>query len=182
VKFEETDLAGVWVLEQERRGDARGFFTRTFCDRELAEHGLATRFVQTNLSRTAETHTLRGLHLQEGDAAEDKLVQCVSGRILDVVLDLRDGSQTHGRHVAVELSTENGRMMYVPRGCAHGFLTLEPDALVLYQVSNHYTPEAERGVRWDDPAFAIDWGVTAPHLSEKDAAWPLWRENAEAPR
>lgn len=160
------------MIALEPRRDERGSFARTFCSREFAAAGLATEFVQTNMSVSARAGTLRGMHFQRGAAAEDKLVRAVAGRILDVIIDLRPDSRTYGQHFKVELSADNDRMLYVPRGFAHGFLTLVADCQVVYQVSNHYHPELEGGVRWDDPYFGIDWPVREPILSVRDAAFP----------
>jgi dTDP-4-dehydrorhamnose 3,5-epimerase len=168
VIFTETPLDGVWVIELERRGDARGFFARLFDDREFGEHGLVTRWVNVNDSLSAQRGTLRGMHYQLPPAAEVKLVRCIRGAFFDVALDLRTG-RWHG----VELSAENRKMLYVPEHCAHGFLTLEDDTEALYLTSAHYSPEHERGARWDDPAFAIEWPFAPTVLSDKDRAWPL---------
>jgi dTDP-4-dehydrorhamnose 3,5-epimerase len=168
VIFTETPLDGVWVIELERRGDARGFFARLFDDGEFGEHGLVTRWVNVNDSLSAQRGTLRGMHYQLPPAAEVKLVRCIRGAFFDVALDLRTG-RWHG----VELSAENRKMLYVPEHCAHGFLTLEDDTEALYLTSAHYSPEHERGARWDDPAFAIEWPFAPTVLSDKDRAWPL---------
>lgn len=178
--FEETPLPGVFLVGLERREDARGWFARAYCEREFAERGLVAHYVQVNASSNVARHTLRGLHYQLAPAAETKLVRCVRGALWDVVLDLRPDSPTFGRHFGAELSRENGRMMYVPKQCAHGFLTLEPDSDVFYLVDAFYAPERERGVRWNDPRFAIAWpaapAVVAPRDAEQrdfDPAWHL---------
>jgi dTDP-4-dehydrorhamnose 3,5-epimerase len=168
VIFTETPLDGVWVIELERRGDARGFFARLFDDGEFGEHGLVTRWVNVNDSLSAQRGTLRGMHYQLPPAAEVKLVRCIRGSFFDVALDLRTG-----RWFGVELSAENRKMLYVPEHCAHGFLTLEDDTEALYLTSAHYSPEHERGARWDDPAYAIEWPFAPTVLSDKDRAWPL---------
>lgn len=170
--FEETPLPGVWLVTLERREDARGSFARAFCEREFAAHDLATRFVQANESSNVARHTLRGLHYQLPPAAETKLVRCARGALWDVALDLRPGSPTFGRHFAAELSYANGRMLYVPRGCAHGFLTLQPDTHVSYLIDAFYAPGSERAVRWDDPRFAITWPARPEAISERDRAHP----------
>lgn len=172
MKFDPTPLAGAFVVSLEPRQDERGSFARTFCMREFAAAGLATQMVQSNMSISTRQSTLRGMHFQRGNAAEDKLVRVVQGRILDVIIDIRPESPTFGRHFKVELSAGNGLMLYVPRGFAHGFLTLTPDCQVVYQVSNYYNPESEVGIRWNDPFFALDWPVREPVLSPKDAAHP----------
>ncbi len=172
MRFIPTNVEGAFIVEMEPHRDHRGFFARTFCAREFAAQGLDTQFVQCNISRSEKRGTLRGMHFQGGEAAETKLVRAVAGRILDVALDLRPESPTFGQYAMVELSEENGRALYVPRGCAHGFLTLDDGCAVSYQVSNYYTPEAERGVRWNDLRFAIAWPIVDPIVSEKDAAYP----------
>jgi dTDP-4-dehydrorhamnose 3,5-epimerase len=175
MNFDPTPLLGAFVIALEPRRDQRGSFARTFCAREFAAAGLATDFVQTNMSISARAGTLRGLHFQRGAAAEDKLVRVASGRILDVIVDLREGSPTFARHFKQELSADNDLMLYVPRGFAHGFVTLVPDCQVVYQVSNFYTPAEESGIRWNDPFFGIEWPVREPTLSERDAAFPDFR-------
>ncbi|MHC4396962.1 MAG: dTDP-4-dehydrorhamnose 3,5-epimerase [Planctomycetota bacterium] len=169
MKFLETKLQGVYIIEREPSVDSRGSFCRTFCAKEFEEHNLAVNMVQSNLSVSTEKHTLRGMHYQTEDAYEDKLVQCVRGAILDVIIDLRENSETFGKYVRMELSEANNKMLYVPRGFAHGFLTLENNCYVLYQVSNFYAPDKEQGIRWNDPFFGIEWPAESPILSEKDA-------------
>ncbi len=165
-------LPGVKLLELAPRFDERGFFARAFCRRTLAELGVELEVVQANLSRSRARGTLRGLHYQLPPSAETKLVCCPAGAIWDCVLDLRPESPTFGRHVAAVLSAADHRAMLVPPGCAHGFLTLEPDSLVLYFVSAAYDPARERGVRWDDPAFAIPWPFPPTVVSARDRAHP----------
>ena len=167
--FTETKLSGAFILELEKRGDHRGFFARTFCAKEFEEHGLRTSFVQANMSKSLEKHTLRGMHYQVDGAEEAKLIRCTKGRILDVIIDIRPDSQTYCEHIAVELTAENFKQLYVPEGFAHGFLTLEEDIEVTYLVSEFYAPGKEKGIRWDDPLFKIDWPIDSPILSEKDA-------------
>jgi dTDP-4-dehydrorhamnose 3,5-epimerase len=174
MRFRETSLAGAYVVELEQRGDARGFFARLFCADEMAAQGLEPRVAQINNSVSAEAGTLRGLHYQVAPAAETKLVRCVHGALWDVAIDLRSDSESFGRWFGVELSAENRVMMYVPRGFAHGFVTLEPDTEVLYVVSYPYSPEHERGVRWDDPAFGIEWPVAPAVISDKDRSHPAF--------
>jgi dTDP-4-dehydrorhamnose 3,5-epimerase len=168
--FTKTPLEGAWLVELEKRGDDRGFFARAFCAREFEAHGLATAFVQINDSLTAKKGTLRGMHYQLAPKAETKLVRCVRGALWDVILDLRPGSATFGRSFGAELTAENRRMMYVPKGFAHGFVTLADDTEAFYLVDECYAPEAERGVRWDDPRFRIEWPVAPVVLSDKDRA------------
>ena len=172
--FTETSLPGAYVIDLERRGDDRGFFARTFCTDELAANGLSSDISQANVSVTRSAGTIRGMHYQEGEAAEDKIIRCVRGRILDVFIDIRPGSPTFGRHEKVELDDETMRQVYVPKGFAHGFLTLSDDCEVTYNVTHAYAPERERGIRWNDPRFAVEWPVEDPILSPKDAALPDW--------
>ena len=170
--FTESELPGTYLVDLEKREDERGFFARSFCRKEFEAQGLEGDFVQMNASLSVEVGTLRGMHYQLPPAEEVKLVRCIAGALWDVVLDLRRDSPTFGRHVGAELSAQNRRMMYVPRGCAHGFLTLEPNSEVLYMVSAFYAPQSERGVRWDDPAFAIDWPQSPSVVSERDRGHP----------
>lgn len=170
--FTETPIPGVYVVDLERRGDDRGFFARAFCEREFAAHGLATRFVQANDSLSAQRGTLRGMHYQLAPRAETKLVRCIRGALYDVVLDLRPGSPTFGKSYGTELTAANRRMMYVPKGFAHGFVTLEDDTEAFYLVDEPYAPEQERGVRWNDPRFGIRWPVEPAVISDKDRRHP----------
>lgn len=165
-------LPGVLVLEAEPRADQRGFFARLFCRAELAGLGKEARVEQANVSYSAQRGTLRGLHYQLGPSAESKLVTCLRGSLHDVVLDLRPGSPTYGRWAGIELSAANRRLVLVPEGCAHGFLTTEDDCLVFYLVTAAYDPLRERGVRWNDPAFGIVWPFPPTCLSERDASHP----------
>lgn len=175
MNIQSTHLAGAAVIEPERRSDERGWFARVYCAHEFAAHGLPHRMVQTNRSLTRRSHTLRGLHYQLAPHDEDKLVRCEHGAIWDAIVDLRTDSATFGQWLGVELSEDNGRMLLVPRGFAHGFVTLTDNVAVSYQVSNFYSPQSERGARYDDPAFGIQWPVPIRHLSAKDAAWPAHR-------
>jgi dTDP-4-dehydrorhamnose 3,5-epimerase len=173
MKFTSTPISGAFVIEPEPRSDSRGAFMRTFCEREFEKIGLATAYVQTNVSRTLRKGTIRGMHFQRGAAAEDKLVRVCRGRVIDVIIDLRESSPSFSNYFSVELAEDNFRELYVPRGCAHGFLTLQDDCEVIYQVSNFYSPEDEAGVRWDDPFFKIHWPLQGkPILSDKDATHP----------
>jgi dTDP-4-dehydrorhamnose 3,5-epimerase len=173
VIFEETRLPGAFVIELERREDERGFFARTFCVDEYAEHGLQTSLVQANVSWNPRQGTLRGMHFQRAPHAEVKVVRATRGAIHDVIIDLRPESPTYRQWIGVDLTAENRRALYVPEGFAHGFQTLVPDCEVHYLVTEFYTPSAEGGVRWDDPAFGIEWPDPAnAFLSPKDAAWP----------
>ena len=173
MRFEETKLEGAFVIDLEHREDSRGFFARTWCANELADHGLNTRLVQANMSWNPRQGTLRGMHFQNPPHAEAKVVRCTRGAIHDVILDLRPDSPTYKEWIGVDLTAENGRALYVPEGFAHGFQTLVPDCEVHYLVTEFYTPESEGGVRWNDPAFGIDWPDPGnAFLSDKDAAWP----------
>jgi dTDP-4-dehydrorhamnose 3,5-epimerase len=169
MRFTPTPLAGAFLIDLDKREDERGFFARFFCEREFAEAGLETRIVQINNSLSRDRGTLRGMHYQLGEAAEVKLVRAVQGALWDVILDLRPDSATFGQSFGAELSAGNRRMMYVPRGFAHGFLTLEEDTEAFYLVSAFYDPGRERGVRWNDPRFAIQWPAQPLVMSDKDA-------------
>jgi dTDP-4-dehydrorhamnose 3,5-epimerase len=171
--FAETDLRGAYLVDLEHREDDRGFFARAWCATEFAAHGLSTRLVQANISFNTRPGTLRGMHYQVEPHAEAKLVRCTRGAIYDVIIDLRPDSPTYKRWVGVELTAENRRALYVPEGFAHGYQTLVAGTETFYQVSEFYAPEAERGVRWDDPAFGIEWPDPGNAiLSDKDACWP----------
>jgi dTDP-4-dehydrorhamnose 3,5-epimerase len=167
-----TELAGVHLLDMERLEDERGFFARAWCEEDFAAHGLSGRFVQSSVSFNKRRGTLRGLHYQAAPAAETKLVRCTLGAIHDVLLDLRPGSPTFKRWIGVELSAENRRALYVPEGIAHGFQTLEDRSEVLYHMGTRHSPAHARGVRWDDPAFAIPWPLPVSCISERDARYP----------
>ncbi len=172
MKFVETSLKDAYVIELERRGDERGFFARAWCVREFAERGLATRFVQGNLSFNRRKGTLRGLHYQVPPHGEVKLVRCPRGAIYDVIVDLRPDSPTFMKWTGVELAEGDGRLLYVPEEFAHGFQTLQDDTEVSYEVSEFYAPDFERGVRYNDPAFGVDWPLVVTVISAKDRAWP----------
>lgn len=165
-------LPGMLVLEGEPRRDERGWFQRCFCRAELEALGLCADIAQANLSFSAQAGTLRGLHYQLGPSAESKLVTCLLGGVLDVVLDLRPASPSYGRHAAVELSPHNRRSVLVPQGCAHGFLSTEPASQMLYLVTAAFDPLRERGIRWNDPAFAIPWPFPPAVISPRDATLP----------
>ncbi len=166
--FTRTPIAGAYLIELEKRSDERGFFARAFCENEFAAHGLAPRFVQVNNSLSRERGTLRGMHYQLAPKAETKLVRCIRGALYDVILDLREGSPSFGRSYGAELSAENRAMMYVPKGFAHGFITLEPDTEAFYFVDEFYAPAQERCIRWNDPRFAIAWPAQPAVISDKD--------------
>ncbi|MFO1091091.1 MAG: dTDP-4-dehydrorhamnose 3,5-epimerase [Hyphomicrobiales bacterium] len=166
--FTETPLKGAYVIDLEKRGDDRGFFARAFCVNEFGANKLATNFVQVNNSLSAQKGTLRGMHYQLAPKAETKVVRCIRGSLYDVILDLREGSPTFGQSFGAELSAENRRMMYVPKGFAHGFITLADDTEAFYFVDEFYGPEQERGVRWNDPKFKIAWPIEPTVVSDKD--------------
>lgn len=172
MKCHGTPVEDALVIAPELRGDERGFFARLFCEREFAAAGLESRFVQINNSLTARRGTLRGLHYQLPPAAEVKLVRCIRGAMFDVVADLRPDSPSYGRWFGTLLTGANRAMMYVPKGCVHGFVTLTDDVETLYLVSEPYTPELERGLRFDDPWIGIRWPVQSLGMSDKDRAWP----------
>jgi dTDP-4-dehydrorhamnose 3,5-epimerase len=174
--FTETPLSGVYVVELEKRGDDRGFFARTFCAREFSEHGLQTQFVQINTSSSADPGTIRGLHYQRPPAEETKLIRCIQGALWDVVVDVRPCSPTYLQSVGVELSAENGKQMYVPKGFAHGFMTLQPNTIAVYMADAYYTPDLEEGFRWNDPGLSVTWPLPATVVSKKDKTWPLLQD------
>lgn len=173
MRFTETPLSGAFVIDLEMKGDERGFFARSFCAHEFEAHGLSPAVVQTNTSYNASAGTLRGMHYQKEPAPETKLIRCVRGALHDVIVDMRPGSPTYGRHFAVELSAENHAMLYVPALFAHGFQTLVDDTEALYQVGEFYTPGAETGLRFDDPTLGIDWPLPVTAISDKDRSWDL---------
>lgn len=174
--FRPTPIAGVVVIEAERLEDERGFFARTFCTAEFSQHGLNPALNQCSLSFNHRAGTLRGMHYQAEPFGEAKLVRCTQGAIYDVALDLRAGSPTYKAWFAQELSADNRRMLYIAEGIAHGFQTLSDNAEVFYQISAPFRPEASRGVRWDDPAFAIRWpAADARIMSERDRQYPDYR-------
>jgi dTDP-4-dehydrorhamnose 3,5-epimerase len=170
--FRPTKLEGVRLIELEPHRDERGFFARTFCEREFAEAGLATAFPQHSISATAHAGSIRGMHFQRQPHQEVKLVRCLKGAIHDVLIDLREGSPSYLDWEAYELTAENRRQLYVPAGIAHGFQTLVADTEVSYLISAFYAPEAATGVRHDDPAFAIAWPLPLTEMSPKDRSWP----------
>lgn len=173
--FEPTALPRVFVVEPEPHADERGFFARTYCADEFRANGLDPRIAQCSTSFNARAGTLRGLHYQRAPYGEVKLVRCTMGAIFDVVIDLRPASPTYCQWVGAELTAENGRALYVPEGCAHGFLTLLDSSEVYYQISQPYRPEAGAGVRWDDPAFGVKWPSAPTVIAERDASYPDFR-------
>jgi dTDP-4-dehydrorhamnose 3,5-epimerase len=172
MKFKETELKGAFVIELEKREDERGFFARSFCVEEFHNHGLNTRVAQCNVSFNKYTGTLRGMHYQSAPFEEAKLVRCTGGSIYDVIIDLRSGSETFKQHFAIVLTAKDGNMLYVPEGFAHGFQTLAPDSEVFYQMSQVYSPEHACGVRWNDPAFAVEWPAAERIMTDRDRTYP----------
>ncbi len=173
--FTETRLRGAFVIDPEHHADERGYFARTYCRREFEQHGLSPDVVQASLSYNATRGTLRGMHYQQPPHAEAKLIRCARGALYDVAIDLRPDSPTCGQWTAVELTAKPGtpsRMFYIPAGFAHGFQTLEDHTEILYQMSAFYAPDAGRGLRWNDPAFAIEWPLAVSVISERDRTYP----------
>lgn len=172
MQFTPLPLDGAWLIDEERRGDSRGWFARTFCSAEFDQHGLETAFPQINRSLSHAAGTLRGLHYQRAPHAEVKVICCLRGALYDVIVDIRPESPTYRRWFGVDLTAEDGRWVYVPKGFAHGFITLEPETEAFYLISTPYAPEAEGGLRFDDPTLAIRWPRSPEIISAKDAAWP----------
>lgn len=173
MNFIKTEIEGLIIVEPKVFGDHRGFFMESWSERAFAEAGLHYTFVQDNHSSSTVKGTLRGIHFQRGDKAQAKLVRCVRGAVLDVAVDLRPGSPTYKKWVGVELSEDNKRMLMIPRGFGHGFVTLTDHVEFLYKADNPYAPESEGGIRWNDPELNIDWGVENPVLSAKDKINPF---------
>jgi dTDP-4-dehydrorhamnose 3,5-epimerase len=174
--FEPAGLAGAWTLAVERHHDERGYFARLWCAEELAAHGMTTVLAQASLSYNRLAHTIRGLHYQAAPKEEAKIVRCLRGAIYDVLLDVRRESPTFGQWVARELTADNGLALYVPEGVAHGFQTLADDSEVLYMISEFHDPDCARGIRWDDPAFAVAWPHPPSVISGRDRMYPLVRD------
>ena len=171
--FNKTKLDGAYIVEMESIRDHRGFFARAWCSKEFEAHGLISQFVQANLTYSPKRGTIRGLHYQIAPHQEVKLVRCTRGATYDVIVDLRPESPTHKQWLAVELTADNHKMIYIPAGFAHGYQILVDDTEVFYQVGQFYAPEYERGARWNDPAFGVEWPMTSPLiLSDKDKNWP----------
>lgn len=176
MKFKETKLKGLYVIEPEIHFDERGYFARIFCKQELSKIGIDFNIVQVNRSLNKKQGIIRGMHFQKPPKAEDKIIQCIKGKIYDVAIDLRQDSPTYGEWVAEELSEENKKMFLIPKGFAHGFQTLADSCEILYFMSEFYSPQYESGVRWNDPFFNIKWPIKDPILSEKDKNWPLIKQ------
>ena len=174
--FTTTDIDGAMLVDLDRLTDERGFFARAWCRREFAEHGLLAELAQASFAFTTGKGTLRGMHYQAAPHAEAKVVRCTRGAAHMVALDLRPDSATHGRWIAAELTSHNRRALYVPPGCAQGYQTLMDETEILYQMSAEYNPASARGVRFDDPRFAIDWPLPVARISERDRNWPDYEE------
>ncbi len=170
--FRETKLKGAFILEPQRLEDERGFFARTFCQEEFKVHGLDPRLAQCSISHNKKKGTLRGMHFQVAPYEETKLVHCTRGAIFDVIIDLRAASSTFKKWIAVELTSDDHRMLYIPRGFAHGFQTLEDGSEVFYEISEFYHPECATGVRWNDPAFGIEWPIPGAIVVARDQQFP----------
>lgn len=175
--FTETSIKGVFFIDLEPVRDDRGMFARTWCQREFGAKGLAVSWMQSNVSLNTHKGTMRGLHYQEAPYEEVKLVSCTAGAIYDVVVDLCPSSPTYCKYVGVRLSKDNRRAVYIPKSCAHGFLTLEEGSEVSYYMSEFYVPASARGFRWDDPSFNIVWPEPILIMSEKDRSWPVFQKN-----
>lgn len=173
----ETGIKGVYLIEPAVFGDNRGWFYESYSALKFAQLGIDTVFVQDNRSFSEKKGTVRGLHCQKAPAAQAKLVSCTRGSIIDVAVDIRKDSPTYLKHVAVELSGENKKMLYIPKGCLHGFVTLTDNVELSYKVDDYYSPENDRSIRFDDPLFGIDWGTENPVLSEKDRNAPLFSQS-----
>jgi len=175
MQFREIGIAGAWVIDPSPHKDDRGRFMRTWCAREFEEHGINFVPVQANMGLNLQKGTVRGIHFQVAPALEAKLVRCTKGAMFDLALDLRTESPTFAKWYGVELNAENGRMLYVPEGCGHGYQTLEDNTEMHYMTSTYYTPGVARGVRFDDSAFSIQWPLAPSVISEQDENWPLFK-------
>jgi dTDP-4-dehydrorhamnose 3,5-epimerase len=177
VRFTPTKISGTYIIDIIRLEDNRGFFGRTWCQREFDEHELNSQFVQCNISFNIKCGTIRGMHYQIHPFEEAKLVRCTMGAIYDVIIDLRPHSPTYKNWLAIEMTAESRRALYIPEGTAHGFQTLTDNAEVFYQMSEFHQPDAGRGIRWNDPEFNIDWPINKIVISEKDSGYPNWFDN-----
>lgn len=174
MKFTETKLKDAFIIQLDKHSDNRGFFARSFCKNEFAKFGLNNEIVQINNSLSKHKGTLRGMHYQVHPNQEDKIIRCVKGSIYDVIIDLRNESETFLEWFGLELSEDNRKSLYVPKGFAHGYLTLSNNSELFYLSTEYYSPESEKGIRWDDPKFNIEWPIDITEISEKDAALPLF--------
>lgn len=175
MKFEKTEVEDVYIISPEQKNDSRGFFSRIYCQNELKRQGISFPIVQVNRVMTLVKGTVRGIHMQSPPYSEDKLISCPEGSIFDVIIDLRPKSETFKKWLGVIISKKNNKMIFVPKGCAHGYQTLDNNTLVEYPASEFYTPKSEIGIRWDDPLFKIKWPVGKVIVSEKDSSWPDFR-------
>ena len=172
MKFYKAELEGAYIIELDKLEDQRGFFARTWCQKEFEEQGLAARIAQANVSFNTRAGTLRGMHYQDAPKEETKLIRCTRGALYEVIIDLRRGSPTYKRWICAELTEQNYKMLYVPAQFAHGYVTLEDKTEMIYFMSEFYTPGVERGLRWNDPEFGIIWPRPVEVISDKDANWP----------
>jgi dTDP-4-dehydrorhamnose 3,5-epimerase len=177
MKFFELELNDAFIIELEKFTDQRGFFARTFDHMQFEEKGLESTIVQTNISFTEKKGTIRGLHYQINPFEETKIVMCSKGKIFDVIIDVRKKSNTFGKWIGLELNGKNSKILYIPKGFAHGFQTLEDNSQVIYQNSQIHKPEYEKGIRWDDPFFKIKWPLNEKIISDKDESWKNFEEN-----
>lgn len=179
MKVTETKLKGVYIVEPQVFGDARGWFTESWSEKKLAEAGIRADFVQDNHSYSAQKGTLRGLHYQLNPMCQAKMLRCTRGKIFDVAVDIRKGSPQYGQWAGVELSAENHKQLFIPRGFAHGFITLTDDVEVQYKADNYYAPECDGNIRWDDPEIGVEWPIEPVILSDKDRVAPLLKERTD---
>lgn len=179
MKIHPTEINGVYLIERVPFCDERGYFARVFCEKEMQSFGINCDFLQSNISQNIKKGTLRGMHSQKGEFAEDKLIACVRGKLFDVCVDVRKGSPTFGKYVGAELSENNGMMLYVPKGFAHGYLTLEDNTQALYMSTQFYNSDYEVGYSYKDPAFSIQWPTEILYISQKDSKWPAVAERTE---
>lgn len=177
MKLNKTEINGVFEVEPQVFGDNRGWFCETYSKKEFEKVGIKVDFVQDNRSFSAKKGTLRGLHCQKAPMSQAKLVSCIKGTILDVAVDIRKGSPTYMKYVAVELSEENKKMLFIPKGCLHGFVTLTDNVEIAYKVDEFYSPENDRSIRFDDSEIGVEWGISEPILSEKDKKAPLLKDS-----
>lgn len=177
MKIIDTEIPEVKIIEPDVFGDNRGWFTESYSKKKFAELGINADFIQDNHSFSSEKGTLRGIHFQNDPMAQGKLIRCTSGAVIDVAVDLRKGSPTYKKYVKVELSAENKRMFYMPKGFGHGFLTLTPDVNFQYKVDEYYSGEQDRSIRFDDPEIGVDWGIADPIMSEKDKNAPFLKDS-----
>lgn len=175
--FEKTAIEGVVIVEPKIIGDNRGWFCETYSKKDFEDNGIFADFVQDNRSFSAKAGTLRGLHCQKNPRSQAKLVSCTKGKIIDVAVDIRKGSPSYLKWVAVELSEENKKMLFIPKGCLHGFLTISDDVELSYKVDDFYSPENDRSVCWCDPEIGVEWGIENPILSQKDIAAPFFKDS-----